>query len=59
MTYVQRLEAKERAKANARRERERERLTRFICEPCRRASKEKRTHPGVQHVPGICDCPCR
>lgn len=46
-------------KAQRKRERERERLTRFICVACRLATKEKRTHPGVQHQPGICDCPCR
>lgn len=42
-----------------RREDEHEKLTRFICEACKSATREHRTHPGVQHLPGICDCPCR
>jgi hypothetical protein len=41
------------------RELERERLTRFICRFCKDANKTADTHPGVQHLPGICDCPCR
>ena len=34
-------------------------LTAFICDECRRANKNKTTHPGVRHLPGICDCKCR
>lgn len=59
MTYTEQQIAKERAKEQVRRERERDRLTRFICDPCRDANRTKSTHPGVQHQPGICDCPCR
>jgi hypothetical protein len=55
MAYEQKLQIRERRK----REREREKLTRFICAACRKANEEKRTHPGAQHMPGICDCPCR
>ena len=33
--------------------------TAYICELCRKADKEKRTHPGAHHPPGICDCSCR
>lgn len=33
--------------------------TDYICEPCRHADKNKLTHPGVMHPPGICDCVCR
>ena len=35
------------------------RLTDFICEACRKATREKTTHPGARHAPGICDCKCR
>lgn len=59
MTYYERQLARERAKETARRERERDRLTRYLCHPCREANKTGSTHPGVQHQPGICDCPCR
>jgi hypothetical protein len=55
MTYEQKLQMQERRK----RERERERLTRFTCAACKEANRTKSTHPGTQHVPGICDCPCR
>ena len=34
-------------------------LNAYICDPCRAATKAKRAHPGTQHAPGICDCPCR
>lgn len=47
------------AKEQQRRDRERENLTRFICAECREANKTGDTHPGVRHLPGICDCPCR
>lgn len=33
--------------------------TAFICQVCKKADKEKETHPGVLHIPGICDCECR
>lgn len=33
--------------------------TDYICPECRRCDKEKMTHPGVRHLPGICDCECR
>lgn len=33
--------------------------TAYICDECRQADKERRTHPGVRHRPGICDCECR
>lgn len=33
--------------------------TRYICDECRKADKAKNTHPGVRHLPGICDCSCR
>ena len=46
-------------KEQRKRDRERDKLTRFICEPCREANASGRTHPGVMHMPGICDCPCR
>lgn len=46
-------------KIRARRLVEQERLTRFICQACKTATHEHRTHPGAQHLPGICDCPCR
>lgn len=36
-----------------------QKLTDFICQPCRKATAEKRTHPGANHVAGICDCRCR
>lgn len=49
----------EESKQRRKRERQREKLTRFICKSCQEASREKRTHPGVMHLPGICDCPCR
>jgi hypothetical protein len=51
--------AKAELKERRQRERERDRLTRFICKACRDANTENRTHPGTQHMPGICDCPCR
>jgi hypothetical protein len=59
MTHIQRREALETQKERLKRDRERERLTRFLCKSCRQANAEGRTHPGVQHQPGICDCPCR
>jgi hypothetical protein len=31
----------------------------YICGECREADRTKRTHPGVRHQPGICDCSCR
>lgn len=34
-------------------------MTAYICDACRKASKEKQTHHGQMHAPGICDCPCR
>lgn len=34
-------------------------LTAYICWACRKANREDRTHPGANHMPGICDCPCR
>lgn len=34
-------------------------LTDFICEICKEADKERLTHPGKMHEPGICDCSCR
>ncbi len=36
-----------------------QKLTDFICEACRKANREGLTHPGVRHMPGICDCKCR
>ena len=35
------------------------RKTAYICDLCRKLDKDKRTHPGQFHAPGICDCPCR
>lgn len=52
-------QTKEDIRAQRKRDRQREKLTRFICKPCREANTQKRTHPGVMHMPGICDCPCR
>lgn len=31
----------------------------FICDTCRLSDRLKETHPGVRHLPGICDCKCR
>lgn len=31
----------------------------YICDKCKKANKEGNTHPGVRHLPGICDCECR
>jgi hypothetical protein len=31
----------------------------YICPICRECDKKKITHPGVRHIPGICDCHCR
>ena len=36
-----------------------QKLTDYICEACRQANEKKRTHPGANHLPGICDCRCR
>lgn len=33
--------------------------TDYICQTCRTADKERDTHPGQFHAPGICDCECR
>ncbi len=33
--------------------------TRYICADCRKADRERTTHPGMLHKPGICDCTCR
>lgn len=52
-------QAAKEARARSERERQGLILTRFICHACRAANREHRTHPGVQHLPGICDCPCR
>jgi len=41
------------------RNKKRAQLTAFICRPCKDANATKSTHPGVQHMAGICDCPCR
>lgn len=34
-------------------------LTDHICVTCRAASAKHDMHPGQNHRPGICDCPCR
>lgn len=33
--------------------------TAFICEDCKRCDREKATHPGMRHKPGICGCSCQ
>ena len=33
--------------------------TAYLCEACRAADRQRHTHPGVRHQPGICDCECR
>ena len=33
--------------------------TAYFCGACREADKNGRTHPGMTHMPGICDCICR
>ena len=35
------------------------RLTAYVCIACRQAKRDQTTHPGANHAPGICDCPCR
>jgi hypothetical protein len=32
--------------------------TAYICAECREANRLQAIHPGVQHLPGICDCIC-
>lgn len=58
-TYEEQPETKAQRKAEARRKREQEKLTRYLCEECREANRTGDTHPGVRHLPGLCDCPCR
>ena len=36
-----------------------QKLTDYICDVCRVANREGKTHPGQFHMPGICDCKCR
>jgi hypothetical protein len=33
--------------------------TAYICPVCRAADAQRTTHPGVRHLPGVCECRCR